>query len=322
MSDDLPEPPVPASADLRDFPFTPIFRSRLFGSSFHARTTDGEWRAGVTLWLKSWDQVPAGSLPDDETDLCRLAELGRDVKAWKKLRAGALHGWVKHRDGRLYHSVVAEGVNEALSRKAEQRARTGRARIAALQKRLAEAKTEDARARITEEINTLSHTLSQTRKAAPVASVTEQPPPSVTDSVTESKGQGQGQEERKKEDSDLRSGDEAAAAPRSARDELWQHGKLIIRNLTGVSASSAGSLLGSLLKDAGDDCARVLAILREAEDLRPLDPAAWLKAAAKAAKTTGGRKAKTDYLNLYDPPRPSPFDAPHTIDADWPGAAQ
>ena len=32
----------------------------------------------MTLWLKAQDQVPAGSLPGDDVELCRLAELGRD----------------------------------------------------------------------------------------------------------------------------------------------------------------------------------------------------------------------------------------------------
>ena len=113
MSDELPLPLVPPETDLRAYPFTPIFRARLFGSAFHAKVTDSEWRAGVTLWLKSWDQVPAGTLPDDEIELCRLAELGRDRRAWAKVRGGALHGWCKSADGRLHHAVVAEGVREA-----------------------------------------------------------------------------------------------------------------------------------------------------------------------------------------------------------------
>lgn len=106
-------PLIPADVNLGDFPYTPILRARLFGSAFHARASDGEWRAGVTLWLKSWDQVPAGSLPSDDVDLCRLAELGRDLKTWRKLRAMALHGWEVATDGLMYHRVVAEVVLEA-----------------------------------------------------------------------------------------------------------------------------------------------------------------------------------------------------------------
>lgn len=125
----IPEPLVPADVDLRDFPFTPMFRSRLFGSSFHARTSDAGWRAGVTLWLKSWDQVPAGTLPDDDVDLCRLAELGRDLKFWRKIKAEALWGWMKCSDSRLHHHVVAEGVMEAWMGKLKRQWGTDCARI-------------------------------------------------------------------------------------------------------------------------------------------------------------------------------------------------
>ena len=123
MSDNLPAPLIPADVDLRDFAFTPMFRGRLFGSSFHARVSDAGWRAGVTLWLKSWDQMPAGTLPDDEIDLCRLAELGRDVKAWKKVAKEALWGWFKCADGRLHHRTVAEGVMEAWQAKQKRHAK-------------------------------------------------------------------------------------------------------------------------------------------------------------------------------------------------------
>lgn len=109
----IPDPLVPPECDLRSFPYTPLYRARLFGSRFHATVSDAGWRAGVTVWLKSWDQVPAGSLPSDDVLLCRLAELGRDLRQWKKIREEALHGWVECSDGRLYHHVVAELVLEA-----------------------------------------------------------------------------------------------------------------------------------------------------------------------------------------------------------------
>lgn len=110
-------PLVSSEVDLRDYPFTPMFRARLFGSEFHAHANDTEWRAGVTLWLKSWDQVPAGTLPTDDISLCRLAELGRDLKKWRRIKPQALHGWFECSDGRLHHKVVAEGVLEAWSGK-------------------------------------------------------------------------------------------------------------------------------------------------------------------------------------------------------------
>jgi len=107
------EPLTALDCDLRAFPTMPLDAVRLFGSQFHAVASDSAWRAGVTLWLRSWHQVPAASLPDDDIQLARLAELGRDVKAWKKLRPQALHGWVKCDDGRLYHPVIASMANAA-----------------------------------------------------------------------------------------------------------------------------------------------------------------------------------------------------------------
>lgn len=185
----LPSPPVSPDADLRDFQYTPIFRSRLFGSSFHARASDAEWRAGVTLWLKSWDQMPPGSLPDDDIDLCRLAEFGRDMKEWKRVKDGALHGWFKCSDGRLYHSVVAEGVNEAIARKKAQREKTLKARIAALQKRLKDCQDAESKANMTEELQSLLLTQlqiqSQKNKAVTLSSVPNGSTESVTESVTE-----------------------------------------------------------------------------------------------------------------------------------------
>ncbi|MFC5359564.1 DUF1376 domain-containing protein [Azospirillum himalayense] len=119
-----PDPLVPSDVDLRDFPHTPLFRHALFSSTFHAHATAEEWRAGVTLWLKSWDQVPAGTLPANDVDLCRLAELGRDMRTWLEVREMALHGWFLCSDGRLHHRIVAEGVLHAWKKKLEQRWKT------------------------------------------------------------------------------------------------------------------------------------------------------------------------------------------------------
>ena len=154
-----------------------MYRGRLFGSSFHARVSDAGWRAGVTLWLKSWDKVPAGTLPDDEVDLCRLAELGRDIKEWRKVAKEALHGWFKCSDERLHHRTVAEGVLEAWQRKTSQRERTEAARLAKVAKRKSQVPKSDPTQSVT-------------------GSVTEPATELVTDSATAdatgSKGQGQG----------------------------------------------------------------------------------------------------------------------------------
>ena len=86
---DLPEPPVPADLDTRDLWWMPLDIGALLNSDFNAMTrSDTAWRAGVTLWLKAWHQVPAGSLPNDERVLCFFAGFGRDLRRWRKLMCG------------------------------------------------------------------------------------------------------------------------------------------------------------------------------------------------------------------------------------------
>lgn len=121
---DLPEPLTPAEADLQDFPFMPLHVARLRDSDLAAEEEPETCWYAVLLWGAAWHQLPAGSLPDNDTVLMRLVGLGRDLKTWKKHRAGALRGFVKCSDGRLYHPVVAEQVADAWESKLRQRHRT------------------------------------------------------------------------------------------------------------------------------------------------------------------------------------------------------
>lgn len=121
----MSKPMTPPDCDLRDFPRMMIDIGRLFASEFDATSDDSAWRCGVTLWLKSFHQVPAASLPDDDAQLARLAGLGRDVRTWMRRRAHALRGWIKCDDGLLYHPVVAEIALEAWLEKLTQRISSG-----------------------------------------------------------------------------------------------------------------------------------------------------------------------------------------------------
>jgi len=106
---ELPAPLTPADCNLRDFQFMPMDVARLLASETWVLGTGDERAAAMTLWLESWRQVPAGSVPTDDRMLAHLSQ----SKAWKKVRAHALRGWVEASDGRLYHPVVAEKVLEA-----------------------------------------------------------------------------------------------------------------------------------------------------------------------------------------------------------------
>ncbi len=118
----LPDPMTPADCDLRGLEYMPLLGQRLFGSDFNGTASDSEWRAALTLWWAAWTQCPAGSLPDDDAALCRLADLGRDVKTWLKLKGKALHGFVRCSDGRLYHPTLAEQAVIAWDKRQQDRA--------------------------------------------------------------------------------------------------------------------------------------------------------------------------------------------------------
>ena len=110
----MPAPPVPADLDLRNFRWMKLDVGALLNSTFNTTTSnDTAWRAAMTLWCRAWHQVPGGSLPSDDAALCHLAGLGRDVKTWKRIKAGALHGFALCNDGRLYHGFLCKMAMEA-----------------------------------------------------------------------------------------------------------------------------------------------------------------------------------------------------------------
>jgi hypothetical protein len=298
---ELPEPLTPADCDLRDFPFMPLDIVRLFNSEFHARSSDAEFRAGFTLWCKSFHQVPAGSVPDDDISLTRLSELGRDVKAWKKVREGALYGWIHCSDGRWYHPVVVEKALEAWNGKKAQRARTAKARLQALLTRLSQAKDSFDAASIEASVQSLLETLSLLLSQSEFKSVEL----SVTDSVTESKrkregkgqGEGKGKREGKGKPSNSVPDGTGAEAPKSAdemtKDELWSAGKSLLMQ-AGTPKDQCGSFVGKLVKDYGDKI--VIDAVRTAVVERPADPASFLKAVCQRVAGERGRPNKQEAL--------------------------
>lgn len=108
-----PAPLTPVDCNLQDFAFMPLDVARLRDSDMAAYVAPDACWAGVLLWSAAWHQVPAASLPDDDRFLAKAAGYGRVVKEWMNVREGALHGWIKCADGRLYHPVVAEKANES-----------------------------------------------------------------------------------------------------------------------------------------------------------------------------------------------------------------
>jgi hypothetical protein len=101
-------PLTPPDCDLRAFRDLPLDVGRFRDSELVTHEDPEAVLAAILLWGVAWHQVPAASLPDDDKLLAKYANYGRAVDQWLKVRPGALRGFVKCSDGRLYHRVLAE----------------------------------------------------------------------------------------------------------------------------------------------------------------------------------------------------------------------
>jgi hypothetical protein len=99
-----PAPPIPCDVDLRDFRFMPLDVVQLQNSETWAMADGSTAKALINLWTRAWHQVPAGSLPEDDS----LLRTWAGVPDWESVRRTALRGFIKCSDGRLYHRVICE----------------------------------------------------------------------------------------------------------------------------------------------------------------------------------------------------------------------
>lgn len=117
-------PLTPLDCDLRDFGHMPLDVRKFRDSDLVALEEPEAIVAAIMLWGASWHQIPAASLPSDDRVLAQLAGYGRAVPAFRKVKDGALRGFVQCSDGRLYHPLVAEKARTAWEGKLRQRWRT------------------------------------------------------------------------------------------------------------------------------------------------------------------------------------------------------
>lgn len=123
-----PAVPYPPEADLRRYPHLPLYVQRLRDSRLVALASPEEFRAWMLLLCAAWHQVPAGSLPADERELAYLIHCS--AADWQAIGPMKLHGWVEHRDGRLYNSVLTAEVERVVADQRRNRNRTQNARDA------------------------------------------------------------------------------------------------------------------------------------------------------------------------------------------------
>ncbi|WP_336492205.1 hypothetical protein [Methylobacterium nigriterrae] len=119
---------------MKSFTFIPFDIGWLTDGDFAVTSTGDGFKAAITLMAKSWSQVPAGSLPDDDRMLANLAGFGRGPAAlaeWEKVKDEALSDFELCSDGRFYSRTLAAKTLEAWESKSAQKARTEKAREAA-----------------------------------------------------------------------------------------------------------------------------------------------------------------------------------------------
>ncbi|GBQ90067.1 DUF1376 domain-containing protein [Gluconobacter albidus] len=261
----IPEPMTPNDCDLRGLPFMQLDVVRLIDSDLFALSTGEEFKAAVALWCKSWLQVPAASLPDDDRVLAHLSAAG---SRWKKVKSLALRGWIKCADGRLYHPTVAEKALHAWKARTAQRERaakrwqkkdedTGNATASEndMPRHSDGTSHGNALERERERESKKKETLTSfVPPAEPSASEVE-PAETVAETLP------------------------ARPSPPDARTALFQLGLKAVRGLTGKSEAQSRSLIGKWLKACGDDASILNRVILDAADLRPAEPVAWIEAA-------------------------------------------
>lgn len=275
---DLPLPLTPADCDLRDFQYMELDVRRLRDSEFAAASSGEAFRAGVLLWCAAWHQVPAASLPDNDTELANLAGFGRVVKEWKKVRLEALNGFVLCADGRLYHAVIAEKAVAAFAAKE----RHAYSRFLDRLRKENKGREKDGKPQFG------IPTAEQWKSGAYPHGI---PPASQGGSEgipaeNALRGNGEGTERRGSGEGDISSvpegtgADGARSVDQLTKDELWSAGKSLLVQ-AGLPKAQCGSFVGKLVKDYGD--AIVVEAVRAAVVARPADPVEYLKAACMRA---------------------------------------
>lgn len=277
---------------------------RVRDSSLASDETPEACWAAFLLWCASWHQVPAGSIPDTDSWIAKQAGYGlrgKIDKAWAKVRDGALRGFVKCDDGRLYHPVVCEKALECWIDKLGRTISSGNGNAkrwgGTFDSAPLEAQIIGAKA-LLKALNPHSRALMK-RKHSAVPNSSD-PDPTGTPDVIPSGSQGKGREDkgskgnRYSEPIGSADADATASVDKSFEDEakalarrrLWQDsGNWLTDN--GVSVGEAKSFLNAFAKDHGSEVAAEA--MREAiKTQAPADCRAF--ATGIAQRITGERK--------------------------------
>lgn len=174
-----PAPLVTSDVDISSLSYMPVFVARLRGSKswLISRRRPELFRPMFAMWMRAYQERPAGSLEADDDVLADAAELG--FEAWVDLKTDLLRGWILCSDGRYYHPVLAELVLQAFERTVlPNKLRTAAATEARLKKHRSRHGTSNATAHVTSSSRDGNPDVTSTKEGKKERSKEEHPPKS------------------------------------------------------------------------------------------------------------------------------------------------
>lgn len=111
----LPLPLVDAEIDLTLFRRIELPVELLSDPAF-TELSAAAFRAQVNLVFEAWRGAPPASISAVETAQARMAGMGEDVAAWRRVRDECLAHWTYCSDGRFYFEPIAPAVEDAWER--------------------------------------------------------------------------------------------------------------------------------------------------------------------------------------------------------------
>jgi hypothetical protein len=194
--------------------------------------------------------------------------MGREIKAFRKIKSVALHGFCKCSDGRLYHKFLAPKAIEAWDRRLREKER--------------KAKWRQSRGQDKDVSGTGTETGTDTGQ--PVGQRRDVPADRRGEERT-----GTGEDSELKERKNGRTGAAAAASPPEVltpKDRLWRDGPTAIGALAEQPPAKFRSVIGGWLK--ANTAEQVLAAIAKAQAERTIDPVPYI-----AACLSRGRKQQS-----------------------------
>lgn len=143
-----PAPLVTSDVDISSLSYMPLFIARLRGSKLWliTRRKPELFRPMFSMWMRAYQERPAGSLEADDDVLADAAELG--FEAWVDAKPDLMRGWILCSDNRYYHPVLAEIVKQSYEKTVlPNKLRTNAATEARLRKHRDKAVTDTSRPR-------------------------------------------------------------------------------------------------------------------------------------------------------------------------------